>query len=113
MIKARDFDETTDEVMNYLVEGVYPTSVSGIEYSSSDIGAVQEFTVTLTYYRFLSGNTSGTYDDIDNFLDTFGRSAQSYSSSGIGIGSIDDLYSKATTSFSSVSSALGSLSDIF
>jgi hypothetical protein len=114
IIKARDFNETTNEVMNYLIEGVYPTAVSGVEYSSAGISEVHEFTVTLTYLRFLSGDTSGQYDDIDNFLDKFGQSAQSYSLGDFGgLGQVSDLYNKAKTAYGAVTGAFSSISNLF
>lgn len=71
IIKARDFDETVDEPMNYVFDGVFPTEVTGPEYGADMLSAVQEFTVTLSYWRFLSGPRQGItsdYDDVDGIL---------------------------------------------
>ncbi len=109
MIKARDFNETTQEIQNYLIEGIYPISVSGPEYGSANLSEISEFTVTLAYYRFLSGDTSGAYDDVDNFLDIMGASPISIS----GIGSIDNLLNSGVTAMNSTTKAFNAISNIF
>ena len=109
IIKTRDFDETTNEPMNYLFEGCYPTTVSGPEFSSTGVGEVSEFTVTLAYYRFLSGNTTGSTDGLDSYLSAFGLSPKELSS----FGSIGNTISSINSSIGAVSSAFNSVSKIF
>jgi hypothetical protein len=52
ILKTRDFAETLFEPMNYELEYVYPTNVSGFEFNSGGTNEVMEFTVTFAYYRF-------------------------------------------------------------
>jgi len=56
MIKAREFNETTAEPMNYFFEGVYPISVTGPAFSAADVGNVIEVTVTFAFYRMFQIN---------------------------------------------------------
>lgn len=113
LIKARDFNESSFEPMNYLIEGVYPISVSGPDYSSTSIGEISEFTVTLAYYRFLSGDTAAIYDDIDNILDTMGKSPVDISSGFGDLGQLNSIVSGSSRAISSIGSALNSLGNIF
>lgn len=103
MIKARDFDESSYEPMNYLIEGIYPIAVSGPEYGSANVGEISEFTVTLAFYRFLSKDIDTVYDNIDDFLDTMGSPPINL---GI-LGTISDLSNFVT----GVSGAINSFGD--
>ncbi len=65
ILKARDFAESINEPMNYNFEYIYPTSVGGVEFNSSGVNEVLEFTVTFTYLKF--SHISTLIDDIEDF----------------------------------------------
>jgi hypothetical protein len=112
LLKARDFDETKSEPMNYLIDGVYPLSVSGPAFNSGGTGEVLELTVSFAYFRFLSGDTSGAYDDLDAALDVFGLSPAEYSSLG-GFGQIGGLISSGIRTINSVGNAISAVGNFF
>jgi hypothetical protein len=70
---------------------------------------VTEFTVTLAYYRFLSGDTFGNYDDLDEFLSIFGLSAQDIQ----GFGQISSTLGALGQAGGSVLGAARSLGNLF
>ncbi len=112
IIKARTFDETNAEPMNYFIEGVYPISVSGPEFGSAAVAEVSEFTVTLAYYRFLSGDSTGVFDDVDAFLDTFGISPKAYGLFS-NLGQFNTLLSQTSSAIGATTSAFSAVSSIF
>ena len=113
IIKTRDFNESSDEPMNYLIEGIYPIAVSGPEYGSASVGEISEFTVTLAYYRFLSDDTLGSYDDIDAILDKMGDSPIDITSGFGDLGQLNEIVSGSSRAINSIGSALNSLGNIF
>ncbi len=112
LIKAREFDESKIEPMNYLIEGVYPTSVSGMEYGSGSTNEVQEVTVTFAYFRFLSNDITGSYDNLDNILDGFGISPSAYSALG-SFGQVGSLVQSGLGALGNVTGAINSVSSWF
>ncbi len=113
LIKTRDFNETSDEPMNYLIEGIYPIAVSGPEYGSASVGEVSEFTVTLAYYRFLSDDTDGNFDDIDTALDTMGESPSDILSGFGDLGQLNSLITGSSRAIDSIGSAFSAIGNIF
>jgi hypothetical protein len=76
LIIARDFDETANKPLVWAFEGVYPTNIGEINFSSENKDTIQEMTVTFAYYRFVhQSNTPETEDDLDSWLDEFGKTA--------------------------------------
>lgn len=79
ILKVRDFAETLQEPMNYEIEHVFPTSVSGVEFNSSGNNEVMEFTVIFDFYRFSHISDDSDYDDeLDSDLES-NFSSSSYS----------------------------------
>ena len=118
IIKTRDFEESPDEPMNYLIEGIYPITVSGPEYGSAAVGEISEFTVTLAYYRFLSQNIDNAYDNIDEGLDAVGVSAEVSGTSLLGaidntIGFVNDTLSTGAATIGAVNDIVADINDIF
>jgi len=73
IVATRDFEESTNQPMNYIFEGIFPTNVSGPAFNASGVNEILEFTVTFAYYRFLNkSNIQEEYDDVDEFLEKFG-----------------------------------------
>ena len=113
LIKARNFDETTEEPMNYLIEGIYPIAVSGPEYGSGQVNEVSEFTVTLAFYRFLSRDTSGQYDELDKALDEFGLSPSPNDSMFGAFSQLSNTINGVTRAADSIGNAFGSIKNFF
>ena len=108
IIKVRDFNETTNEPMNYLFEGIYPISVGGPVFDGADLANISELTVTLGFYRFLSGDTSGAVDNMDEYLSVFGLEARDLAS----LGQIGTSISAGINALDSVNSAIDSVASI-
>jgi len=110
ILKARDFDETNSEPMNYLFEGIFPISVGGPVFGAASINEVQEVTITFAYFRMLSGDTSGGYDDYDGALSSFGRSAEGIPTNSFGaIGTLLDTVGRTSNSVGDVFSAVSKI----
>jgi len=76
LVIARDYEESNDKPMVYAFDGIYPISVGEMEYSADAKDTVMELEVTFAFYRFLhSSFVEDKYDEIDDFLDKFGKSA--------------------------------------
>jgi hypothetical protein len=112
MLKARDFDETKQEPMNYLFEGVYPTSVSGPEFNSAGTGEINEITVTFSYFRFLSKDTTASYDELDAIFDELGISPMGYDQLG-SFGQLGDLINRGLRSVADISDAVNAIGGLF
>ena len=78
IIIARDYYEQ-NEARAWMFQDVIPLSVAGPEFSGADKDTVSEFGISLSYYRFLTGNEN---DDQDTFLSQFGQSAQGNQADG-------------------------------
>lgn len=76
LIKTRDFNETSAEPMNYLIENVYPISLGSINFNSSGVSEITELTVVFAYSRFIAGDESPK--EADNFLDKIGISPNAF-----------------------------------
>lgn len=111
IIKTRDFDETNSEPMNYLFEGVYPTNVTGPNFGAANINEISEITITFAYFRMLSGDTSGAYDDYDSALSSFGPSAKGLPLNSFG--SIGNLANQINNAADSIGNAFNAISNIF
>lgn len=111
ILKSRDFDETNSEPMNYLFEGVFPISVSGPTFGAASVNEVSEITITFAYFRMLSGDTSGNYDDYDASLSSFGRSAEGLPLNSFG--AIGNLVSTIDRTAGSVGDAISAVGAIF
>jgi ribosomal protein L1 len=107
VVLAQDFKEE-NSVSAYMFEGVFPTNVGSIEYSSADKDTVIELTVTFSYYRFITqGDFTENIDDYDNFLDTFGVIPKVIS--GSVVTDISNLFNDLNNGIS----AIGSITDLF
>ncbi len=72
ILKTRDFVESNSTPMDYYFENVFPTNVSGPEFSSGGTNEVLEFSVTFGFqsFRHLDSDPD-QIPDIDNYLDSF------------------------------------------
>ena len=69
IVHARDYDETPAEVSSFFFEGVYPISISDIEYSASDKDTIVEYSVTFAFFRVLNTTWGSVNDYHDAYLD--------------------------------------------
>ncbi len=113
MIKARNFNEDSYDIMNYLIIGIYPISISGIEYGSGSIGEVQEVTVSFAFWKFLTGDEVSHYAEIDNFLDVHGSPATASGTNFGSYGQLSSLLDKGNYAFNSLNNAWNTVTDIF
>jgi hypothetical protein len=112
LLKARDFDESKREPMNYLIDGVYPISVSGPEFNAGGTNEVIEITVTFAFYRFLSKDINENYDEFDIALDKFGLSPREIGNLE-SFGQVGNLLSSGLRTINSVKNAFNSIGGLF
>ena len=115
-LKTRDYLESaSDSPMVYIFQGVFPTSVTGPAFNSEGANEIQEFTVSFAYHRYWTNNmtSTGEHDDLDEFLDAVGATAQ-------GSGTFSSLYRNTLGSIGgiyqggkNILGAVGDISSIF
>jgi len=67
-IQATDFEDELSKAI-YSFEGVYPISVETIQYDSTAVSQIQEFTVQFKYFRYSVDLGGGIIDAGYNFID--------------------------------------------
>jgi hypothetical protein len=72
---GRDFQESLGKPIQFIFENVFPTSVSGVEFDSTNKDSISEMTVTFSYYRYITNsaidgwNNRETQENLDLYLD--------------------------------------------
>ncbi len=73
VVEAYNFKEDS-VAQSYLIENIYPISVSAPNFDSAAIGEVNTISVTFALLRFVNEpNNSTVFDNHDSLLDVFGK----------------------------------------